>query len=199
MSVTGIPLSAAPERFFDQQQWNKFIGFFDSRQIALARLSRPPYGLGFYEEGDPGLPAPGAARVQKVEEAFQLGTNLVGSLKTKLIKRTIVATGVPLPSGERATISSADWKRLWPKFVDETAYGERFGFSEIRLHAKTVGKASIAELAEWLKGRANADKSKKEPLYSEAKNHFGARLRTRSFDKAYTKIFHRRRGRPPKA
>lgn len=66
-----ISLHQAPEEFFDQKQWDKFIGCFGSRAVALARISCPPsLTTGYYLQDDPRLAKSDDARERRTEELF---------------------------------------------------------------------------------------------------------------------------------
>src|ERR1700730_2076829 len=91
-----IPLKQAPDRLFDQQKWSEFISHFDTREIALGRLSvHPSDPGGFYREGDAKLVKSGEGRWKQIDELYELGIALVGDFKTadqgtSIVKRHIL-------------------------------------------------------------------------------------------------------------
>ena len=92
-----IPLKQAPDRLFDQQKWSEFISHFDTREIALGRLSvHPSDPGGFYREGDAKLVKSGEGRWKQIDELYELGIALVGDFKTKLIKGQVLSSGISL-------------------------------------------------------------------------------------------------------
>ena len=89
----GIPLKDAPATLFDKQKWAAFCGYFESSEIALARISRYPEGWpGFHCYDDPNLPPPGPERSQVIDEVWNLGMVLIGDFKARLISSEITAT-----------------------------------------------------------------------------------------------------------
>jgi hypothetical protein len=202
-----IPLNQAPEEFFDQEQWLKFIAHFDSRAVALARISRPPPPTtGFYQPEDLDLSKSNEERQKEIEELFQLGIALVGQLKTKLIKKEISATGRSFglstdPDG-RIAILPEQCARIWPDFVEGKIRGELFEFTDVRLVTNNNRKARTAELvnriSEFLQKRKLEGVSERKILKQEALEHFDSNFKTRAFDAAYKATFNKRRGRPRK-
>src|ERR1700722_18453907 len=123
-----IPLSKAPDIFFDPQLWELFQSYFESPQIAVERISDLPQMPGFYyhREDDPALPASYKERWQVVEEAAALGKALLYGLQAQFLKKTIVATGIVFGrnSNEREVIPPERWLRLWPDFVRNMAMAQ---------------------------------------------------------------------------
>ena len=146
-----IPLNQAPEEFFDQEQWLKFIAHFDTRAVALARISHiPSLTTGFYQPEDLDMSKSNEERQKEIEGLYQLGIALVGQLKTKLIKKEISATGHSFglstdPDG-RITILPEQCIRIWPDFVEDKIRGELFAFTEVRLITNNTRKTRTADL-----------------------------------------------------
>ena len=67
-----IPLSQAPELFFDQQQWVEFSAPFATRQNALAMIGLSPILRHVHVEGLPHLPISSEARILKPLLALSL-------------------------------------------------------------------------------------------------------------------------------
>ena len=157
-----IPLKEAPDRFFNQQQWTEFISHFETREIALGRLSVPPYDpAGFYREGDAKLVKSAEGRWKQIDELFELGIALVGDFKTKLIKGQVLSSGISTAfdqNVEREPIASELWAKMWPDFVEDCAHGALFGFTQVRMDRDDSRQALAAEMLEcctsWLRGRA---------------------------------------------
>jgi hypothetical protein len=130
-----IPLKQAPDRLLDQQKWSEFISHFDTREIALDRLSCPPSDpAGFYREGDAKLVKSGEGRWKQIDELFELGIALVGELKTKLINGRLLSSGISQEfdqNVEREPIASELWAKMWPVFVNDCAAGAMFGFTHV--------------------------------------------------------------------
>jgi len=198
-----IPLKHAPDRFLDQQKWSEFISHFDTREIALYRLSGPPYDLaGFYQGDDAKLVNAGEGRQKQIHEAFELGIALVGELKTKLIKGHIRSSG--LPAGfidvERELIAPELWAKLWPDFVENCAHGPLFGFTQVRVCRDSSRQALAAEMLEYctsfLRDRSAEGEDRRKVLEKEASERFGIDLRTRIFSAAYWSVFKKSGGRP---
>ena len=201
-----VVLKQVPDWFFNQQQWMEFSSHFDSREIALERLSAPPYGAaGFYRDGDSKLAKTGELRQRQIEELFQLGITLIGDFKTKLIKGQVISTGIPtelhlLGSVERKPIAPDLWKKMWPEFTRDCAWGTIFAFNHVRLRRNDSREAIAAEMLErctaWLRSRAADGVDRRKILEKEAVAHFGSDLPTRVFSAAYKEVFKKPRGRP---
>jgi hypothetical protein len=195
-----IPLSEAPEHFFDQLKWHAFIAHFDAPSIALARISNPPSYYGFYREDDTRLPMSNQAREQKTQEAFELGISLVGDFRGKLINNRIVATGVVIGSPNRALIAPEQWQKLWPNFIEDKAMGPLFEISNIQLSRNDNRQTRDAEMLErcitYLQQRKGHGESQRKILEPETNRYFGNDLTTRVFNEAYKKVFNKKRGRP---
>lgn len=73
-AATEIRLSQAPDILFDLVLWNKFCAQFDTREIALARISIPPWDpAGFHRDGDPVLPVDRQEREEQIQKTYDLG------------------------------------------------------------------------------------------------------------------------------
>ena len=154
MSTIEIPLSQAPDHLFDQRQWQAFVGHFETPEIALARISYPPYYPGFYRDGDPGLPTTGEEREQKIEELYRLGMALIGAFKISMTKKVFIARGRSSLSGKTVVIPTAQWAGLWPAFAENYASGKLAIYSDVRLRRNPNRRPRAAELLNWLHVRA---------------------------------------------
>jgi hypothetical protein len=178
-----VVLKQAPELFFDQEQWHQFCARFETRDIALARISSPPYDLlGFHREGDTSLPASKRARERHVEATYRLGIGLVGAFKTKLIDGEIEASGIPPLSYELIPIAAEEWSRLWPEFADDCAMGTT-RFDEVRVDRSGNPRAQATALSRaltaWLRQRALNGNAPKKILSEEARRQFGSAVTVR--------------------
>jgi hypothetical protein len=199
-----IPLKQAPDRLFDQQKWSEFISHFDTREIALGRLSvHPSDPGGFYREGDAKLVKSDEGRWKQIDELYELGIALVGDFKTKLIKGQVLSSGISLEfdqNVEREPIASELWAKMWPDFVNDCAHGVMFGFTDVLVRRNDSRQALAAEMLErcilWLRGRAAEGENRRKTLANEALEHFGSHLHTRVFSAAYKEVFNKPRGRP---
>ena len=194
-------LRSAPALLFDKKQWSQFAAAFRSADIALARMSAPPFPpLGFHRPNDIGIPRSANEYAKHCQSAFALGMTLVGKFKSDLITGFIVATGIPLPKGNRQHIPAADWRRLWPNFADGSALGELFGYADVRLRMvksrKPVNSRLIKACADWLRTFDLDDLPIKKTLQRRADAHFRQPIPTRVFNEAYRRVAHRGRGRP---
>jgi hypothetical protein len=195
-------LKQAPELFFDQEQWRHFCARFETRDIALVRISRPPYDLlGFHRAGDASLPASEEAKIEHIEATYQLGIALVGAFKTKLISGEVEATGIPPLFDEHIPIAAEQWRGLWPEFADDCAMGTT-RFDQVRVgwsgNPKAQAAALLRALTDWLRQRAITGPAPKKTLFVEAQRQFGDAVPVRLFNAAYATVHKRRRGRPRK-
>ncbi len=199
-----IPLKQAPDRLLDQQKWSEFISHFDTREIALGRLSVPPYDpAGFYREGDAKLIKSGEGRWKQINELFELGIALVGELKTNLINGRLLSSGISQEfdqNVEREPIASELWAKMWPDFANDCADGAMFGFTHVLVRRNDSRQALAAEMLDscisFLLPRAAEGETRRKTLEKEAHEHFGSALHTRVFSAAYKAVFNKPRGRP---
>lgn len=125
---------------------------------------------------------------------------LIGKLKSDLIAGLIVATGIPLPKGDRQHIPAAEWRDLWPNFAEGSALGGIFGYADVRLRDVKSRKALNVRLTracvEWLRMFDVDDFPIKKTLRRRANEHFRQDIPIRVFDEAYRRIAQRGKGRP---
>jgi hypothetical protein len=89
-----IPLSAAPERFFDQKKWLKFVSAMGGRDAALEQISRPEPGIiGYYRQKVGELPNAGGAQARHQEQMLRLGMQIVEEFRGRLCTGQLIATG----------------------------------------------------------------------------------------------------------
>jgi hypothetical protein len=196
-----IPLSKAPDSFFDQQHWLDFISYFDTPETALARISYPPsLPVGYYRPQDPNLPPPNEDGKEKIEKLYLLGNTLIRAFRDKLIREQIIATGLSFDSSDRVSIPPEQWKRLWPNFAEDKAMGDLFELTQVQLTRNDDRKTRNAELKErciaFLQAQRSEGEGRKKILQAKALDHFGGDLTVRVFDASYKIVFKRRLGRP---
>jgi hypothetical protein len=206
-----IPLSKAPEVFFDQQLWQIFQSYFKTPRIALERISDLPQVPGYYyhREHD-ALPSSDKELWQEVTEAADLGKALLYGLQRQFLARQIIATGVAfgLNSSERVVIPPDRWLRLWPNFVHNFAMAQFklddplcTRYDDIRLSSDDSTRAHaiiVEDCISFLQQRKADGEERKAVLEREAINRLGMPIPTRDFDAAFKAVFQRKRGRPRK-
>jgi len=205
-----IPLSKAPEVFFDQQLWELFRSYFETPQIAVERISSLPQMPGYYyhREDDRNLPCSYKERWQEVEEAAHLGRALLSRLQDQFLKKQIIATGIEfgLNNPERVVIPPERWLRLWPDFANNMAMAQLklddplcHRYDDIRLTSDETTRARDVlreDCISFLRHRRSEGEERKTVLRQETEDHFGTPIPVRVFDAAFKTVFRRTRGRP---
>jgi hypothetical protein len=200
-----IPLSKAPEIFFDQQLWQIFVSYFESPEMAVERISGPPSLTGRHREQDGWLPQSYNERWQYIQEASDVARALLLGLQSRFLKGEVIATGMPMhyTCRDRVPIPAEEWLRLWPDFTDDMAMSggrSALRYDDIRLSAVENQELHTAYLTKncvtFLQQRNNAGESRRKILVQEATEHFGAPLPARVFSAAYKTVFNKQRGRP---
>jgi hypothetical protein len=205
-----IPLRKAPDIFFDQQLWELFQSYFETRQIAVERVSGLPQLPGFYyhREDDLILPASYKERWQVVEEAAALGEALLRGWQAQFLKKQIIATGIEFGrnNSERVVIPPERWLRLWPDFANNLAMAQiklddplcnRYDDIRLTSDESTRARAVILEdCISFLRQRQAQGEESKAVFEHGAKVRFGMPVPVRVFNAAYKVVFHKSRGRP---
>jgi hypothetical protein len=197
-----IPLSAAPERFFDQKKWLKFVSAMGGRDAALEQISRPEPGIiGYYRQKVGELPNAGGAQARHQEQMLRLGMQIVEEFRGRLCTGQLIATGYQLPALTRAAIPAELWKKLWPNFVADKAELGTLSLMYVRIAQASPhsGKplTTVQRCIEWLRQRHEADgEQRKKVLQTDARRDFSQDLTVREFDAAYKAVFAKKRGRP---
>ncbi|MDA8048579.1 MAG: hypothetical protein M0002_00955 [Rhodospirillales bacterium] len=193
-----VPLSAAPERFFDQSRWTEVLGCYPDRAQAIDAISRSDPGLLRYYQQQ--AAATGSPRARFDDGLAHTREALVSEFKARLTAGELVATGIQPPSVTRGTIPAELWDTLQPDFVHSAASGAGFTFVAIRVaesEAASQRDDVIGECIAWLQARRQTHGEElKKGLWPLASSRFAARLTTRSFDLAYSAVYQRTRGRP---
>jgi hypothetical protein len=199
-----IPLWDSPERFFDSATWREFLSFFKSRDEALLHISHPePKILVFYRQQVAKLSTPERELARRDEHIAELGGKLVGQFKDRLIREEIIATGFSPLAVERVRIPGERWVELWPNFSENRADGKHLNFNYVKVIEAAERPTSAADLLDrcvaWMQSRGHDGESRRKVLQTEALEHFGPALTTRTFAVAYKSVFGKSRGRPRKA
>jgi hypothetical protein len=203
MPSNEIPLSHAPEAFFDQEKWNRFVAYFVNRQDALEHISQPePGALTFYRQKAAQLTTFGGLSARQQQEIHLLGESLVADFKSRLIRGEIIATGFSGISVERSRIPPDRWQniKMWPHFINEQTTDGQLEFTVVRVSDVVPTTTSAIDLLqrciEWMQQRRDGGESRRKVLEKEALKHFGTAIKIRTFAEAYRVVFNKPRGRP---
>ena len=196
-----FPLSRAPEMVFDEQLWQIFVSYFETPEIALARIGYPPNLTGYHHEHFERRNSLSKEVWQEIEEAHAVGKELLRGLREKFLGEEIVATGVPRGRSRpcRERVPTVEWKTLWPNFAGNWAMSTTGSYDDIQLSMHPKDKK--VEQREWcerlLLTRKEQGESRRKVLFQEAADYLGEPVPVRIFDAVYKKVFKKRRGRPP--
>jgi len=129
----GIPLSEAPERFFDPALWGEYISPHTNREEALTYFASPdPALLTFHREEAAKLPWQYPATQHAIRRG-RIKEFLVARFREQLIEGKLVASGFSSLAVERVTIPAERWHDLWPNFVANKADGDGVSFTSVRI------------------------------------------------------------------
>ena len=201
-----VKLCDVPDTLFDKIRWEQFCGRFVSKEAALVAISRPPFGrYGYHGDSEDCLPASAEQKAAHAEATFELGNELIGRLKQSLVSGELKSTGVVFHlqyqrgEEEPVDIAGEEWKRMWPEFLDNRAFGNgRYENVRITWDARKSFKAKTLEdmILHWLMNECpDACLKKKVQLSSDAHERFGD-VPVRVFNRAYGRAFKRKRGAP---
>ena len=201
MRDSETPLSAAPERFFDQEKWRRFVSATGGRDAALEQISGPePRIIGYYRQKAAELPYAGGAQARHREQILRLGIQILEEFRRHLCTGELIATGYQLRSLTRAVIPTELWKDLWPNFLADKAESGSLILTHVRISEASLdpGQAStiVQRCIEWLRQRQADGEQRKKVLLTDAIRDFSQDLTTREFDAAYKAVFAKKRGRP---
>jgi hypothetical protein len=196
-----FPLSRAPEVLFDRQLWKIFVSYFETSESAYERIGFPPDLTGYHYEDYATRSSISKERWQEIEEAHVVGRELLRGLQGKFLSEELTATGVPrgYSRPSRQPIPPSEWLWLWPNFAGNWAMSTKGRYDDVQLSLRPINeKAELQERCElFLLRRKREGESLRKVLIQDATEHFGERVPVRIFDAAYSKVFKRRRGRPP--
>jgi hypothetical protein len=196
-----FPLSRAPELLFDPQLWDLFVSYFDAPETALKRIGYRPDLAGYHSELYPIRSQLSQAQWREIEEAYQLGQEILRSLQTKFLTEELKATGVPGGRWrpEREPIPASEWLRLWPNFVENRAMSTVSSYDDIQVIWRPPDPKAelLLQCVRMLMKRKESGESRRKILLEEANKYFG-RVTIRLFNEAYGTVFQKKRGRPPR-
>jgi hypothetical protein len=196
-----FPLSRAPEVLFDRQLWEIFVSYFETSESAYERIGFPPDLTGYHYEDYATRSSISKERWQEIEEAHAVGRELLRGLQGKFLSEELTATGVPRGYSRptRQPIPPSEWLMLWPNFAGNWAMSTKGRYDDVQLSLRPIDeKAELQERCElFLLRRKREGESLRKVLIQDTTEHFGERVPVRIFDAAYSKVFKRRRGRPP--
>jgi hypothetical protein len=196
-----FPLSRASEILFDRQPWEIFVSYFETSESAYERIGFPPDLTGYHHEDYASRSSISKERWQEIEQASAVGRELLRGLQRKFLSEELTATGVPrgFSRPTRQPIPTSEWLRLWPNFAGNWAMSTKGGYDDVQLSLRPIDeKAEQQERCElFLLKRKREGESLRKVLIQDTTEHFGERIPVRMFDAAYSKVFKRRRGRPP--
>lgn len=195
-----IPLSRVPELFFDRQLWEIFVSYFDGPETALETIGHPPGPAGYHRDDDPSETT--TDRWREIEEAKNVGVAILLCLQQKFLTGELVASGIPLGFWKptREPIPPSYWLRLWANFSENTATSTQETYQDVLV--SYTPKSSNAELQERLEDFLIRQKLKgqeaRKILVPAADEYFGESIPARVFNKSYSRVFKKKRGRPSK-
>ena len=196
-----FPLSRAREILFDRQLWEIFVSYFETSESAYERIGFPPDLTGYHYEDYATRSSISKERWQEIEEAHAVGRELLRGLQGKFLSEELTATGVPRGYSRptRQPIPPSEWLMLWPNFAGNWAMSTKGSYDDVQLSLRPIDeKAELQERCElFLLRRKREGESLRKVLIQDTTEHFGERVPVRIFDTAYSKVFKRRRGRPP--
>lgn len=197
-----IPLRDAPYLLLDEETWRDFAVLFPTQEIAVDRLGRPPSFTGYFTSDDAPLPQRDEPGWDKIETSYQLGNALIREFRKKLTTSEFLATGCPMPNGNRTDIKPELWDRLWPNFFNDCALGNLFSFSNVELRRNprqpALQSERLSRLTNWLVLRKAEGQTLRKILINDAEQYFGPEFNSRAFAEAYKNVFKKVRGRPKK-
>lgn len=193
-----FPLKQAPDFLFDSSKWSAFCEFFQSKEVALNRISAPPQlPFGFLRNEDD------SGNIETNSEiVFKLGWELVQLFRDALSSGELSCSGLDFPEHDRNFIQSKRWVTLWPAFERNEAWDEFGHFTDVLVqeNSNNTITATILErkVVEFLRESARTQLgTKKTVLFENAKSTFG-RVSSRVFNAAYKDVFGKSVGRPRK-
>ena len=196
-----IPLSRAPEMFFDPQLWEIFVSYFETAEIAYERIGYPPNLTGYHYEDYESRSSLSKERWREIEEACAIGRELLRGLQRKFLSEELIANGIPRGFARpfRESIPPSEWLKLWPNFAGNWAMSTTGSYDDIQLLWRPISRrAEFEERCEvFLRKRQHEGQDKRKILIQEAADYFGERVPERVFNAAYGSVFRKRRGRPP--
>jgi hypothetical protein len=180
MIYSDMPLSDAPEHFFDPGPWAQVLSAFPNRGVAV----------GFLGQLEPNN--------QDHRECAEIGTYLIDRFGKELREGNISATGLCALVVGRVEIPSDRWEDSWPDFPGNRTRHGSLEFTSVSVSRPTEQLADdvLRNCDEWMQRQAQAGNSLKKALLAQAQVQFGPALTTRIFDAAYKRVFNRGRGRP---
>jgi hypothetical protein len=196
-----FPLSRAREILFDRQLWEIFVSYFETSESAYERIGFPPDLTGYHYEDYAARFSISKERLQEIEEACAVGRELLRGLRTKFLSEELTATGVPRGYSRptRQPIPPSEWLRLWPNFAGNWAMSTKGSYDDIQLSLRSIDKkAALQERCElFLLERKREGAALRKLLIQDTTQYFGEPVPVRIFNAAYSKVFKKRRGRPP--
>jgi hypothetical protein len=196
-----FPLSQAPEMLFDRQLWGIFVSYFETSESAYERIGFPPNLTGYHHEDYAARFSISKERWQEIEEASAVGRELLRGLQRKFLSEELTATGIArgFSRATRRPIPPSEWLRLWPNFAGNWAMSTKGRYDDIQLSLRPLDeKAELLERCElFLLKRKREGAVLRKTLIEDTTRYFGEPVPVRIFNAVYSKVFERRRGRPP--
>jgi hypothetical protein len=186
---------------FDRQLWEIFVSYFETSESAYERIGFPPDLTGYHHEDYAARCSISKERWREIEEASAVGRELLRGLQSKFLSEELTATGVPYGFSRptRQPIAASEWSGLWPNFAGNWAMSTKGRYDDIQLSLQPLDeKAELQERCElFLLRRKHEGASLRKTLIEDTTEYFGEPVPVRIFNAAYSKVFKRRRGRPP--
>ena len=208
MTADDFSLQEVPDRLFDPKLWSMLKLAFASCSQSSGTAYRDAEALEALRPDSTSFIASArrdptswenpvvAAQIRVAE----LRDRLLADLRNKLTLGELLATGLVPPDPSRVEIPAFLWSELKLIVPDGAATGERFNFEDVRI-ALTAPRPPnrAARHLNWIRTHLpEIQELTKKEILPKAKFALGTDFRVRDFNAAYSKIFERNRGRPPK-